>query len=90
MSRLFGAEYFRESFINSVLVDAEQCLVRQPVGLRDHIDMELPAFLDDATLGPIYRGAKVKTSPVLNSSGDKSPCVLIHINLVAGVTVVSG
>ena len=90
MSRLLGAKYFPERFINRVLVDAEQCLVRQPVGFRDYIDVELPAFLNGATLGPIYRGAKVKAPSVLNFSGNKSPRVSIHFNLAVGVTVVSG
>jgi len=90
MSRLLGAEYFRERFINRMLVDAEQCLVRQPVGLRDYIDLDLPAFLNGATVRPIYRGAKVKAPSVLNFSGNKSPRVSIHINLATGVTVVSG
>jgi hypothetical protein len=90
MSGLLGAKYIHERFINSVLVDAEQCLVRQPVGFRDHIDMELPAFLNGATLGPICRGAKVKAPPVLSFSGNKIPYVPIHINLSVGLTVVGG
>ena len=90
MSGLLGAECFRERFINRMLVDAEQCLVRQPVGFRDHIDMDLPAFLNGATIGPIYRGAKVKAPSILGSSGNKCPSVSIHINLAAGVTVECG
>ena len=90
MSRLLGAKYFPERFINRVLIDAEQCLVRQPVAFRDYIDRDLPALFDGATLGPIYRGAKVKATSVLSFSGNKSPRVSIHVNLAAGVTAENG
>ena len=62
----------------------------QPVGFRDCIDVAFSAFLNSPTLGPIYRGTKVKTSPVFYLSGDKITYVPIHINLSAGLTVVGG